>query len=197
MNIKEKLINSAKKSEKSIIASSILTLVVGIMLAIYPGDTLSIITKIVGAFLMVFGVVQIINYFKNAKEDRVGSASFAFGIILFAVGLYIFINDASLTKFVTTIIGILICIKSVYKIQLAISLKDYSNSWKYNLVSGLIVLSIGLIVIFYPYATAATILRVIGIALIVASVYEIIESVVVIKKIDTTVKDLPFKEKGE
>jgi uncharacterized membrane protein HdeD (DUF308 family) len=197
MNIKEKLINSAKKSEKSIIASSILTLVVGIMLAIYPGDTLSIITKIVGAFLMVFGVVQIINYFKNAKEDRVGSASFAFGIILFAVGLYIFINDASLTKFVTTIIGILICIKSVYKIQLAISLKDYSNSWKYNLVSGLIVLSIGLIVIFYPYATAATILRVIGIALIVASVYEIIESVVVIKKIDDTVKDLPFKEKGE
>jgi uncharacterized membrane protein HdeD (DUF308 family) len=197
MNIKEKLINSAKKSEKSIIASSILTLVVGIMLAIYPGDTLSIITKIIGAFLMVFGVVQIINYFKNAKEDRVGSASFAFGIILFAVGLYIFINDASLTKFVTTIIGILICIKSVYKIQLAISLKDYSNSWKYNLVSGLIVLSIGLIVIFYPYATAATILRVIGIALIVASVYEIIESVVVIKKIDTTVKDLPFKEKGE
>jgi uncharacterized membrane protein HdeD (DUF308 family) len=197
MNIKEKLINSAKKSEKSIIASSILTLVVGIMLAIYPGDTLSIITKIIGAFLMVFGVVQIINYFKNAKEDRVGSASFAFGIILFAVGLYIFINDASLTKFVTTIIGILICIKSVYKIQLAISLKDYSNSWKYNLVSGLIVLSIGLIVIFYPYATAATILRVIGIALIVSSVYEIIESVVVIKKIDTTVKDLPFKEKGE
>ncbi len=197
MNIKEKIINSAKKSEKSIIASSILTLVVGIMLAIYPGDTLSIITKVIGAFLMVFGVVQVINYFKNVKEDRIGSASFALGIILFAVGLYLFINDKSLTDIVTTMIGILICIKCVYKIQLAISIKDYSTSWKYNLVSGLIVLSIGLIVIFYPVKTAETILRVVGIALIVSSVYEIFESIVVIKKIDTTVKDLPFKEKGE
>ena len=197
MNIKEKIINNAKKSEKSIIASSILTLVVGIMLAIYPGDTLSIITKVIGAFLMVFGVVQVINYFKNVKEDRIGSASFALGIILFAVGLYLFINDKSLTDIVTTMIGILICIKSVYKIQLAISIKDYSTSWKYNLVSGLIVLSIGLIVIFYPVKTAETILRVVGIALIASSLYEIIESIVVIKKIDTTVKDLPFKEKGE
>lgn len=197
MNIKEKIINTAKKSEKSIIASSILTLVVGIMLAIYPGDTLSIITKVIGAFLMVFGVVQIINYFRNAKEDRMASASFALGVILFAIGLYIFINDSSLTNIVTTIIGILICIKSIYKIQLAIGLKEYSESWKYNFVSGLIVLSIGLIVIFYPLETASTILRVIGIALIISSIYEIIESVVVIKKIDTTVKDLPFKEKGE
>ena len=197
MNIKEKIINSAKKSEKSIIASSILTLVVGIMLAIYPGDTLSVITKVIGAFVMVFGVVQIINYFKDVKEDRIGSKSFAFGVILFAIGLYLFINDKSLTDIVLTIIGILICIKSIYKIQLAISIKDYSASWKYNLVSGLIVLSIGLIVIFYPVKTAETILRVVGIALIASSLYEIIESIVVIKKIDTTVKDLPFKEKGE
>lgn len=197
MNIKEKIISNAKKSEKSIIASSILTLVVGIMLAIYPGDTLSIITKIIGAFLMVFGIVQVISYFKNVKEDRIGSASFALGIILFAIGLYLFINDKSLTNIVITVIGILICVKSIYKIQLAFSIKDYSTSWKYNLVSGLIVLSIGLIVIFYPVRTAETILRVVGFALIVSSLYEIIESIVVIKKIDTTVKDLAFKEKGE
>lgn len=197
MNIKEKIISSAKKGEKGIIASAILTLVVGVMLAIYPGDTLSIITKVIGAFLMGYGIMQLINYFKDAKEDRIGSASFAMGIIQFAVGLYIFINDSSLTNIITTVIGVLICVKSVYKIQLAISLKDYSSSWKYNLVSGLIILSIGLIVIFYPNATAQTILRVIGIALIISSVYEIVESIVLIKKIDTTVKDLPFKEKGE
>ena len=124
MNIKEKIINSAKKGEKGIIASAILTLVVGVMLAIYPGDTLSIITKVIGAFLMGYGIMQLINYFKDAKEDRIGSASFAMGIIQFAVGLYIFINDSSLTNRITTVIGVLICVKSVYKIQLAISLKD-------------------------------------------------------------------------
>jgi uncharacterized membrane protein HdeD (DUF308 family) len=196
MNIKEKLITNAKRSEKSIIASSILTLVVGVMLAIYPGNTLSLIGKVIGVALMIIGVSQIVVFFKNTKEDRVASASFALGIILFAIGLYIFINDKSLTNVFTTIIGLLICIKSIYKIQLAISLKSYSNTWKYNLVSGLIVLSIGLIIIFYPIETASTILRVIGIILIISSVYEIIESLVVIKKIDDF-KDLPFKEKGE
>ncbi len=196
MNIKEKLITNAKRSEKSIIASSILTLVVGVMLAIYPGNTLSLIGKVIGVALMIIGVSQIVVFFKNTKEDRVASASFALGIILFAIGLYIFINDKSLTNVFTTIIGLLICIKSIYKIQLAISLKSYSNTWKYNLVSGLIVLSMGLIIIFYPIETASTILRVIGIILIISSVYEIIESLVVIKKIDDF-KDLPFKEKGE
>lgn len=192
----ERLTTNAIRSEKSIMASSILTLVVGIMLAIYPGNTLSLITKVIGVALMILGVVEIIKYFKNVKEDRITSASFALGVILFAVGLYLFINDSSLTTIVTTIIGLLICIKSIYKIQLAISLKSYSNSWKYNLVSGLIVLSMGLIIIFYPNATAATILRVIGIILIISSVYEIVESLIVIKKIDDF-KDLPFKEKGE
>ena len=196
MNIKEKLITNAKRSEKSIIASSILTLVVGVMLAVYPGNTLSLIGKVIGVALMIIGVSQIVVFFKNTKEDRVTSASFALGIILFAIGLYIFINDKSLTNVFTTIIGLLICIKSIYKIQLAISLKSYSNTWKYNLVSGLIVLSMGLIIIFYPIETASTILRVIGIILIISSVYEIIESLVVIKKIDDF-KDLPFKEKGE
>ena len=197
MNIKEKIISSAKKGEKSIIASAILTLVVGLMLAIYPGDTLSIITKVIGGCLIAYGVLQVINYFKDAKENRIGSTSFALGIILFAIGLYLIVNDSALTNVITTIIGLLICVKSVYKIQLAISLKDYSKTWKYNLVSGIIILSIGLILVFYPNATAQTILRVIGIALIVSSVYEIIESLILIKKIDTTVKDLPFKEKGE
>ena len=196
MNIKEKLITNAKRSEKSIIASSILTLVVGVMLAIYPGNTLSLIGKVIGVALMIIGVSQIVVFFKNTKEDRVASASFALGIILFAIGLYIFINDKSLTNVFTTIIGLLICIKSIYKIQLAISLKSYSNTWKYNLVSGLIVLSMGLIIIFYPIETSSTFLRVIGIILIISSVYEIIESLLVIKNI-YDFKDLPFKEKGE
>ena len=87
MNIKEKLVSNAKRSEKSIIASSILTLVVGIMLAIYPGNTLSLIGKVIGAALMVVGVIQIVVFFKNTKEDRIASTSFALGIILFAVGL--------------------------------------------------------------------------------------------------------------
>ncbi len=196
MSIKEKLVTNAKRSEKSIIASSILTLVVGVMLAIYPGNTLSLIGKVIGVALMIIGVSQVVIFFKNEKEDRVANTSFALGIILFAIGLYVFINDKSLTNVFTTIIGLLICIKSIYKIQLAISLKNYSSTWKYNLVSGLIVLSMGLIIIFYPIETASTILRVIGVILIVSSVYEIIESLVVIKKIDDF-KDLPFKEKGE
>ena len=196
MSIKEKLVTNAKRSEKSIIASSILTLVVGVMLAIYPGNTLSLIGKVIGVALMIIGVSQVVIFFKNEKEDRVANTSFALGIILFAIGLYVFINDKSLTNVFTTIIGLLICIKSIYKIQLAISLKNYSSTWKYNLVSGLIVLSMGLIIIFYPIETASTILRVIGVILIVSSVYEIIESLVVIKMIDDF-KDLPFKEKGE
>ena len=91
----------------------------------------------------------------------------------------------------------MVCIKSVYKIQLALSVKDYSPSWKYALVSGIVVLSIGIVMIFYSGEFANTIATIIGLCLMVSSIYEIIESLSMIKKINTTTKaiDAVFIEK--
>ncbi len=194
MNLSEIFVSKAKKSERSLIVSSVLTLVIGIMLAIYPDDSLSLLTKIIAIGLMLIGIYEIITFFKIAKMERIGSASFALGVVFFAGGLYLFINDAILPKFITTFIGVLVCIKSVYKIQIAISIKDYSKNWKYSFVSGIIVLSLGIVMIFHPNDTANTIVRILGILLTLSSIYEIVESITIVKKIDK-VTDAVFIEK--
>ena len=197
MKLSEIIAKNAKNGEKSIIIGSVLTLIIGIMLTFYPGGSISLMTKIISIGLMLVGIYELIMFFKQSKEERLGNASFSLGVIIFAIGLYIFINDSALTSFIFKIIGIMVCIKSVYKIQLALSVKDYSPSWKYALVSGIVVLSIGIVMIFYSGEFANTIATIIGLCLMVSSIYEIIESLSMIKKINTTTKaiDAVFIEK--
>ena len=65
MNLSEIFVSKAKKSERSLIVSSVLTLVIGIMLAIYPDDSLSLLTKIIAIGLMLIGIYEIIKRGKN------------------------------------------------------------------------------------------------------------------------------------
>jgi uncharacterized membrane protein HdeD (DUF308 family) len=68
---------------------------------------------------------------------------------------------------------------------------------KYAIVSGIVLLSIGIVMIFYSGEFANTIATIIGLCLMVSSIYEIIESLSMIKKINTTTKaiDAVFIEK--
>jgi uncharacterized membrane protein HdeD (DUF308 family) len=199
MKLTELFASKAKSGVKSIIISAVLTLIIGIMLTFNPSGSISLMTKIISLGLMVVGIYELIIFFKETKEERLGNASFALGVIIFAIGLYMYINDQALTNIIFKIIGIMVCVKSIYKIQLALSVKDYSGGWKYALVSGIIVLSIGIVMIFYTGDFANTVAMVIGICLIISSIYEIVESLTLIKKINTTTKaiDAVFVEKNK
>lgn len=188
------IFDSAKRCEKSMLVSTIITLVLGIVLIFKPGESLKIITGIIACFFLLIGIVQFVDYFKQNKMEKMTSYSLILGIILCGIGIFLFINIDSLVNFITTIIGLSLIVKSLFKLQFAFNIKDISNKWFYNLIIGLLGMALGILLIFNPFKSAEMFLRIVGGLLVIGSIIEIVETNMVIKTIDDA-KELPFEEK--
>ena len=175
-------------------ATTIITLILGIVLTIEPTGSIRMITAILAIAFMLIGGFQIVDYIRKSREEKMTSLSLILGVILLAGGLFLFINTDSLVKFITILIGVTICIKSLFKLQFAINLRDISNKWKYNLISGLIGMTMGVILLLNPFNSAVIFLRIIGILLIIGSIAELIETAMVLKTLEE-VKEPIFYEK--
>jgi uncharacterized membrane protein HdeD (DUF308 family) len=191
----------AKRCEKSMLVSTVITLVLGIVLVFEPSGSIQVLTAIVAILAMLAGGFQIVDYIRQSRQEKMLSLSLVLGIMLLSIGIYLIYNLKSLVIFFTNIIGIALCIKSLFKIQYAFNIRDLSDKWLYNLVVGLISMILGLLLLINPFKSAELFLRIIGVILVLSSIAELVETIMVIKSLDIKEVDdsieIPFKEKNE
>lgn len=190
------MIETAKNCEKSMIATSIITMLLGLVLIIEPSKSIQLITIGIAIVLMAIGLVQIYFYIRSSRVEKMTSLSLVLGVMLLAIGLYLMTNSNEQIKVVTRIIGLFVSIKSLFKLQYAVNLRGISPKWKYNLIAGLLYLSLGIIIILEPTHALEVFLRIIGGILIVGSIAEFVETIMVLKTLDNVnIRELPFIEK--
>ncbi len=190
------ILEFAKRCEKNMLFSTAITLILGIILAYSPEGSIKVITGIIALMFLLIGILQLVDYIKQSKLEKMMSLSLILGILLTAVGVYLFINLESLANFITTLIGIAILIKSLFKLQYAFNIRDISDKWFYNLIVGIAGIVIGIILLVNPFSSAKLFLRIIGIIFILGSIIELVETFMVLKTIeDHEAIELPFEEK--
>ena len=186
------ILEFAKRCEKNMLFSTVLTLILGIVLAYSPEGSIKVITGIIAALFLLIGILQLVDYVKQSKVEKMMSLSLILGILLSVVGIFLFINLESLANFITTLIGIAILIKSLFKLQFAFNIRDISDKWFYNLIVGIV----GIVLLVNPFDSAKMFLRIVGIIFIIGSIVELVEICMVIKTIDEhEAIELPFEEK--
>ena len=184
----------AKRCEKNMLFSSVVTLVLGIVLAFEPGGSIKVITGLIAIIFLLIGVLQLVEYLRQSKVEKMMSLSLILGIILVSIGVFLFLNLESLVSFITTIIGIFLLVKSLFKIQYAFNIKGISEKWFYNLIVGLAGIGLGIILLVNPFKSAEVFLRIVGILLAIGSIAELIETSMVLQTIEDA-KEIPFEEK--
>lgn len=184
----------AKRCEKNMLFSSVVTLVLGIVLAFEPGGSIKVITGLIAIIFLLIGVLQLVEYLRQSKVEKMMSLSLILGIILVSIGVFLFLNLESLVSFITTIIGIFLLVKSLFKLQYAINLKGISEKWFYNLIVGLAGVGLGIILLVNPFKSAEVFLRIVGVLLAIGSIAELIETSMVLQTIEDA-KEIPFEEK--
>ena len=190
------MIDKLKKIEKSMIFSTMVTLVLGLLLTIFPEESLKILAYIIGIALIVMGGAFIIDYVRGSRLDKITSISFVLGTIFVAMGIFFIIAHLKLASFIMVIVGIIFLIKGLCKIQLAFNVRGVLESWKYNLIVGLLTLTIGLVIIINPAESVDTFLRIIGVFIIVGSFADLAESIWILRDLDK-VKDADFVDKKQ
>lgn len=192
------ILDYIKRCEKSMLISTAITLILGVVLAFEPGKSIKGITAIIAILFILIGLFQLIDYIRQDKVEKMMSLSLILGIILCGIGVFLFLNLESLINFITTLIGITIMIKSLFKLQFAFNIKGMSEKWFYNLIIGAVGMILGIVLLINPFASAEIFLRIVGVLLVIGSIAEFVETFMVLRTLDD-VKDeaieLAFEEK--
>jgi uncharacterized membrane protein HdeD (DUF308 family) len=191
--------NKLRSMFRTSIIVSLVLILVGIFLIIYPETTLSFLSYGSGIILLITGLIPTINFFINKENQKYLDISFIFGIIFIIVGMVIIINPKIVASIVPLLIGIWMIINGVIKLYYSILINKTIKSIS-SIIISLLILVCGLLLVLNPFGGAVTLTIIIGIFLVVYSLLDLAECTIIYvsnkkSKKEDTVKEAKYIEK--
>ncbi|OUN20791.1 hypothetical protein B5G34_13770 [Flavonifractor sp. An82] len=158
-----------KNMTVSFVFLSVLYLLLGVVLLLWPTLVMDIISYAFGAILLLYGLFAIMGFYRS--EDRRGGAFLGLflGIVAAAVGAIMVLYPPLIQSIIPVILGLYIAIDGLLSVKRTLELQrmDYAR-WNVNLILSVISAALGIFVVFHPLLTEAALFRVIGVVLIYA-----------------------------
>lgn len=158
--------------------STVLFLIIGIILVTSPVTVLAVVTYVIEAILIIWGIITIVNYVRVESKNDVFSLGFVQGVVCILLALFLIVNPMILTTILPICIGIWMIFGSLSRIQVAIKLNAWgqkTSAW--YILLAILMFAIGLVVICNPFKTAALIVQMLGVGIIIYSILDIIEGI--------------------
>ena len=183
-----------KKSAWGAIFESLATMLLGIFLLVWPDTIVKIIAYVIGAFLIIKGAYQVINYFVVKGQNDFFNNNLLSGIISLLIGLALLLMGEEIANVFRIVIGIWVIYESLVRISTSIKLHAAGiDAWKYTLILALMMLVLGVFITFYTGA----ILTLVGWVMILAGIIGIVGDVVFIQYIGKITDIITGKTKAE
>ena len=144
----------------------------GLLLLFIPGGIINTVISIFGIIIIALGALSIIEAVKS-KQSNIG---IAYGILMSILGIVFISSPNVIAGIIPLILGIWILIKSAIRLQYVFFLKDSgSEEWIKAMIVNILTLILGMVLIFNPFKGAETIMRIIGIFMIIYAILDISE----------------------
>ncbi len=161
---------------------NILFLLFGIIVYSNPRVSLELLGIFLGVYFIIFGLYAIFEFIARDNNPLYG-LNILWGILAIIVGLLAIINPFGISTILTFTLGIYLIIISISKIIDAFKLRKYKyDGWALILVISIILLIFGIFIIINPIISAMEITEVTGIFIILASILEICNSIMLYSK---------------
>ena len=161
--------------------TSIAVIILGLVLVVFTKLSLDIIGYIVAILLIINGVLNITDDYKQFKVFYFFDG-FTSGLLSIIFGIIIIANPEYTAIIMPIMIGLWIIINSTFKLRMALALKDSSKTnWILPYILSILTIIIGLCLIFNPEIGAFGISRVIGFLIVLYGISDVID-VVIFKK---------------
>ena len=188
-----------KSMFRTSIIVSLALILIGIFLIVYPETTLSFLSYGAGIILLVTGLIPTINFFISKENQKYLDISFLFGIVCIIVGIVIIINPKIVGSIVPLLIGIWMIINGVIKLYYSILVNKVIKSIA-SIIVALFILACGLLLVLNPFSGAVALTVIIGIFLVVYSLLDLAECIIIYisnkkSKKEEDVKEAKYIEK--
>lgn len=167
---------------KMSIVSWIVFIILGIFLFTKAELTLKIISYIVGGTLLL-GLLPITKTLLS-KEKKYANFSFIIEVFMVVAGIIIILNTELIASIIPILIGILMLINGISKLQFALCLKGENvKVWITTLILSIIVIIGGILFLTNPFGGAIAITKIIGLFIIIYSVIDMFDFLIIHKNI--------------
>lgn len=181
-NLLEKLNLNFNKMLIGSIILNVLFLIFGFILYMNPRTSLETLGVFLGIYLVIFGIFSIVEYLSKEVKPLYG-LNLIWGIIAIIIGLFAIINPLKLSTILTLALGIYLIVLAISKTIEAFKLKKLKyDGWLLMLVIAIILLVFSIFIIINPIISAMEITEVAGIFIILASILEICNAIMLYTK---------------
>ena len=173
----------------SIIFSSVIALIVGLIMIFFPAITIETIGIIAACYIILHGIMLIYLDIKAYKYN-LPFEGLLIGIVSVLLGIFLICKPNILPLVFTIVIGIWMILSSINYIKIAIKISGTSLPWIWILLLGILDLIAGIVVIFNPFEASISITLFAGIMLIVHSIINIVDMLVIKKDVKDISKEI-------
>ncbi len=183
-----------KKAKWGYILLSVIYIILGVILLIYPSQTIDIVCRIIGVTALICGTYMIIKFFFRGAVSLMPTAGLVFGIFCLVCGIILVANPDFVKSIIPFIIGIVIITDSASKLVTSFEIKKAAeDGWLGVFVLSVIGLVFGFVIVFNAGAAADFVVRIIGVSLIVEAIENLCTTAVVSGKFRSVKKSLGKK----
>ena len=118
-----------KKLRSKVLTSALMTLILGILFLLFPVKISGMAVTVVGIIILVYGILDVLQYVRASRENMGGKGNLIWGIIVCLIGIFFITNVGGLLQFTTRIISFIILI---------FGMKWTERIWTFNYIKKLV-----------------------------------------------------------
>ena len=153
-----------KNLKLNFILASILYLVLGLVLLIWPAASSLALCRLLGAALLLYGRFNLVGFFLRDSGMGAFRLELFLGVVATGVGIFFLVQPRLVLSFLPIVMGVYAVIDSavVLKRTLELYRMEY-HRWWLSLVLALVGIVLGLVLVFRPFAVTTTFFRLVGV----------------------------------
>ena len=155
--------------------TAILYILLGLLLAIFPGISGTIFVWVLAAATGIFGLGHLIRYLQARKTGMASGGGLFLGILALLFALFCALRPHAILSFLPLVLGILCLLDGIGKIPVAVAfVQDRSGSLIPALISTILPILLGILLIANPFGAARMVIMIFGIGLILDGISDFV-----------------------
>ena len=172
-----------KLAKNGYIIMSVLFMVLGACLIIWPDCSMAVFCTAVG--------IMLIGYFSRDIYCLAFQFDLAFGVLLAAVGIIIIVRRNVVVNLIFGIFGLLILADALFKIQMSIDAKKFGlNLWWRILLVAILTGVLGFLLLIRPFEAAEIMMILVGVSVLFEGILNLCVAIYTVKIIKNQKQDI-------
>lgn len=155
--------------------SSIVTLILGIVLIVWPDLSGALMCYMLGGALIVMGVIQLIVYLRGQRVGLYNRFNMIMGVVLALLGIWICVKPEIVLGLIPVVLGFLLLLHAFQDFRYTMNIKNAGvGRWWVALIATLVTFVLGVFLVLHPLFAFEMAMVYVGIGLVYNGVSDLV-----------------------